>query len=200
VDPKAARDPYAKLGIPLHETCARLAGVAVDAVFDSVSVATTFKDKLGKAGVIFCSFSDARFAIILTLVEALPGHGRAPRATTTLRAAELRQYSPTASFVYVPRGVPLPDGICRPTSASMPAQDRDSSKRTLIIAAEGASVSYLEGCNPLPCVTKISFHAAVVELVALDGRADQIFHGNRTGTPGDENGGRRHLQLRHQAG
>ena len=160
VDPKLLAT-YEKLGIPLHER-ARLAGVAVDAVFDSVSVATTFKEKLGKAGVIFCSFSDA-VRNHPELIERYLG-SVVPPGDNFFAALNSAVFS-DGSFVYVPPGVRCPMELS--TYFRINAAKTGQFERTLIIAAEGASVSYLEGCTA-PMRDENQLHAAVVELVALD--------------------------------
>src|SRR5580692_2355691 len=160
VDPKLL-ETYAKLGVPLHER-ARLAGVAVDAVFDSVSVATTFKERLAAAGVIFCPFSEA----VRThphLIEQYLGTV-VPPADNFFAALNSAVFS-DGSFVYVPPGV-----RCRmelSTYFRINAINTGQFERTLIIAAEGSHVSYLEGCSA-PQRDENQLHAAVVELVALD--------------------------------
>ena len=179
VDPKLLAT-YAKLGIPLHER-ARLAGVAVDAVFDSVSVATTFKDKLAKAGVIFCSFSDAVHHHP-ELVERYLG-SVVPAADNFFAALNSAVFS-DGSFVYVPAGVRCPMELS--TYFRINAAKTGQFERTLIIAAEGASVSYLEGCTA-PMRDTNQLHAAVVELVALD-RAQIKYSTVQNWYPGDENG------------
>ncbi|MGB7904697.1 MAG: hypothetical protein WCF43_08395, partial [Steroidobacteraceae bacterium] len=138
VDPKLLAT-YEKLGVPLHER-ARLAGVAVDAVFDSVSVATTFKDKLSKAGVIFCSFSDA--------VQNHPGLieqylGSVVPYTDNYFATLNSAVFSDGSFVYVPKGVRCPMELS--TYFRINAKDTGQFERTLLVADEGAYVSYLEG-------------------------------------------------------
>ncbi|MDP8985996.1 MAG: Fe-S cluster assembly protein SufB [Pseudomonadota bacterium] len=179
VDPKLL-ETYAKLGIPLHER-ARLAGVAVDAVFDSVSVATTFKDKLGKAGVIFCSFSDA-VRDHPELVERYLGTV-VPAGDNFFAALNSAVFS-DGSFVYVPRGVRCPMELS--TYFRINAAKTGQFERTLIIADEGASVSYLEGCTA-PMRDENQLHAAVVELVALDD-ARIKYSTVQNWYPGDENG------------
>ena len=179
VDPKLLAT-YAKLGIPLHER-ARLAGVAVDAVFDSVSVATTFKDKLAKAGVIFCSFSDAVHHHP-ELVERYLGIV-VPAADNFFAALNSAVFS-DGSFVYVPAGVRCPMELS--TYFRINAAKTGQFERTLIIAAEGASVSYLEGCTA-PMRDENQLHAAVVELVALDD-ARIKYSTVQNWYPGDENG------------
>jgi len=179
VDPKLL-ETYAKLGIPLHER-ARLAGVAVDAVFDSVSVATTFKDKLGKAGVIFCSFSDA-VRDHPQLVERYLGTV-VPTGDNFFAALNSAVFS-DGSFVYVPPGVRCPMELS--TYFRINAAKTGQFERTLIVAAEGASVSYLEGCTA-PMRDENQLHAAVVELVALDD-ARIKYSTVQNWYPGDENG------------
>jgi Fe-S cluster assembly protein SufB len=179
VDPKLLAT-YAKLGIPLHER-ARLAGVAVDAVFDSVSVATTFKDKLGKAGVIFCSFSDA----VHNHPELIERYlGTVVPAGDNFFAALNSAVFSDGSFVYVPPGVRCPMELS--TYFRINAAKTGQFERTLIVAAEGASVSYLEGCTA-PMRDENQLHAAVVELVALDD-AQIKYSTVQNWYPGDENG------------
>src|ERR1700748_595258 len=161
VDPKLLAT-YEKLGIPLHER-ARLAGDAVDAVFDSVSVATTFKEKLSKAGVIFCSFSDAVHNHP-ELVERYLGTV-VPPGDNFFAALNSAVFS-DGSFVYVPRGVRCPMELS--TYFRINAADTGQFERTLVVADEGAYVSYLEGCTA-PKRSTNQLHAAVVELVALPG-------------------------------
>ena len=179
VDPKLLAT-YAKLGIPLHER-ARLAGVAVDAVFDSVSVATTFKDKLAKAGVIFCSFSDAVHQHPQLIEQYL---GTVVPAGDNFFAALNSAVFSDGSFVYVPPGVRCPMELS--TYFRINAAKTGQFERTLIIAAEGASVSYLEGCTA-PMRDENQLHAAVVELVALDD-AQIKYSTVQNWYPGDENG------------
>ena len=161
VDPKLL-ETYEKLGIPLHER-ARLAGVAVDAVFDSVSVATTFKEKLSEAGVIFCPFSEA--------VEKHPELVRkylgsvVPQRDNFYATLNSAVFS-DGSFVYVPKGVRCPMELS--TYFRINAANTGQFERTLIIADEGSYVSYLEGCTA-PMRDENQLHAAVVELVALEG-------------------------------
>ncbi len=160
VDPELLKT-YEKLGIPLREREA-LAGIAVDAVFDSVSVATTFKDKLASLGIVFCSFS-----------EAVREHGElvkrwlgsvVPQGDNFFAALNSAVFS-DGSFVYVPKGVRCPMELS--TYFRINAADTGQFERTLIVADEGASVSYLEGCTA-PKRDENQLHAAVVELVALD--------------------------------
>ena len=179
VDPKLLAT-YAKLGIPLHER-ARLAGVAVDAVFDSVSVATTFKEKLGKAGVIFCSFSDA-VRDHPGLIERYLG-SVVPPGDNFFAALNSAVFS-DGSFVYVPPGVRCPMELS--TYFRINAAKTGQFERTLIIAAEAASVSYLEGCTA-PMRDENQLHAAVVELVALEG-AEIKYSTVQNWYPGDEEG------------
>ncbi|NNM61100.1 MAG: Fe-S cluster assembly protein SufB [Steroidobacteraceae bacterium] len=179
VDPKLLAT-YEKLGIPLHER-ARLAGVAVDAVFDSVSVATTFKEKLAKAGVIFCSFSEA----VRNHPELIERYlGTVVPAGDNFFAALNSAVFSDGSFVYVPAGVRCPMELS--TYFRINAAKTGQFERTLIIAAEGASVSYLEGCTA-PMRDENQLHAAVVELVALDD-AKIKYSTVQNWYPGDENG------------
>jgi len=179
VDPKLL-ETYDKLGIPLHER-ARLAGVAVDAVFDSVSVATTFKERLGKAGVIFCSFSEA-VQKHPALVEKYLGTvvPYTDNYFATLNSAVFTD----GSFVFVPKGVRCPMELS--TYFRINAAKTGQFERTLIVAEEGASVSYLEGCTA-PMRDENQLHAAVVELVALE-NAQIKYSTVQNWYPGDENG------------
>jgi Fe-S cluster assembly protein SufB len=179
VDPKLL-ETYDKLGVPLHER-ARLAGVAVDAVFDSVSLGTTFKDELAKAGVIFCSFSEA-VREHPELVRQYLG-SVVPRGDNYFAALNSAVFS-DGSFVYVPRGVRCPMELS--TYFRINARDTGQFERTLIIAEEGASVSYLEGCTA-PMRDENQLHAAVVELVALDD-ASIKYSTVQNWYPGDEQG------------
>jgi Fe-S cluster assembly protein SufB len=179
VDPRLL-ETYEKLGIPLHER-ARLAGVAVDAVFDSVSVTTTFKAKLAAAGVIFCSFSEAA-QNHPALVEEYLGTVVPYRDNffATLNSAAFTD----GSFVYVPKGVRCPMELS--TYFRINAAKTGQFERTLIIADEGSYVSYLEGCTA-PQRDENQLHAAVVELVAL--RDAEIKYSTvQNWYPGDENG------------
>jgi len=160
VDPELLRT-YEKLGIPLHER-EKLAGVAVDAVFDSVSVATTFKEKLHEAGVIFCSMSEA-IREHPELVRRYLG-SVVPPADNFYAALNSAVFS-DGSFVFVPKGVKCPMELS--TYFRINASKTGQFERTLIVAEEGASVSYLEGCTA-PMRDENQLHAAVVELVALD--------------------------------
>ncbi len=160
VDPELLKT-YEKLGIPLNERAA-LAGVAVDAVFDSVSVATTFRETLGKAGVIFCSMSEA-VREHPELVRQYLG-SVVPAGDNYFAALNSAVFS-DGSFVFIPKGVRCPMELS--TYFRINARNTGQFERTLIIAEEGASVSYLEGCTA-PMRDENQLHAAVVELVALD--------------------------------
>ena len=179
VDPKLL-ETYDKLGIPLHER-ARLAGVAVDAVFDSVSVATTFKDRLAKAGVIFCPFSEA-VKDHPDLIERWLG-SVVPHTDNFYAALNSAVFS-DGSFVYVPKGVRCPMELS--TYFRINAANTGQFERTLIVADEGSHVSYLEGCTA-PKRDENQLHAAVVELVALDD-AEIKYSTVQNWYPGDENG------------
>lgn len=160
VDPELLRT-YEKLGVPLHER-ARLAGVAVDAVFDSVSVATTFREQLKEVGVIFCSFSEA----VRDYPELVrPYLGTVVPPGDNYYAALNSAVFSDGSFVFIPKGVKCPMELS--TYFRINARDTGQFERTLIVAEEGASVSYLEGCTA-PMRDENQLHAAVVELVALD--------------------------------
>ncbi len=159
VDPELLRT-YEKLGIPLAEREA-LAGVAVDAVFDSVSVATTFKDKLASLGIIFCSFSEA-LREHPELVRQYLG-SVVPHTDNFFASLNSAVFS-DGSFVYVPKGVRCPMELS--TYFRINARSTGQFERTLIIADEGAHVSYLEGCTA-PMRDENQLHAAVVELIAL---------------------------------
>jgi Fe-S cluster assembly protein SufB len=179
VDPKLL-ETYAKLGVPLHER-ARLAGVAVDAVFDSVSVATTFKERLAEAGVVFCSFSDAvqnHPALIEQYLGTVVPH------TDNYFAALNSAVFSDGSFVYVPQGVRCPMELS--TYFRINAAKTGQFERTLIIAAPGSHVSYLEGCTA-PMRDENQLHAAVVELVAEDD-AEIKYSTVQNWYPGDEHG------------
>jgi len=179
VDPKLL-ETYDKLGIPLHER-ARLAGVAVDAVFDSVSVATTFKGKLAEAGVIFCSFSEA-VREHPDLVRQYLGSVVPVRDNffASLNSAVFTD----GSFVYIPPGVRCPMELS--TYFRINAANTGQFERTLIIADKGSHVSYLEGCTA-PMRDENQLHAAVVELVALDD-AQIKYSTVQNWYPGDEEG------------
>jgi Fe-S cluster assembly protein SufB len=158
VDPDLL-ETYAKLGIPLKEQ-ERLAGVAIDAVFDSVSVATTFKSKLAEMGVIFCSFSEAVHQYPELIKKYL---GSVVPYTDNFFAALNSAVFSDGSFCYIPKGVKCPMELS--TYFRINAADTGQFERTLIVADEGATVSYLEGCTA-PMRDKNQLHAAVVELVA----------------------------------
>ncbi|NNK32382.1 MAG: Fe-S cluster assembly protein SufB, partial [Xanthomonadales bacterium] len=179
VDPKLL-ETYDKLGVPLHER-ARLAGVAVDAVFDSVSVGTTFREELKKAGVIFCSFSEA-VRDHPELVRRYLGTVVPPR--DNFFAALNSAVFSDGSFVFVPKGVRCPMELS--TYFRINAANTGQFERTLIIADEGSYVSYLEGCTA-PMRDENQLHAAVVELVALKD-AEIKYSTVQNWYPGDENG------------
>jgi Fe-S cluster assembly protein SufB len=179
VDPKLL-ETYKKLGIPLHEQML-LAGVAVDAVFDSVSVATTFKAKLGEAGVIFCPISEA-IRDHPELVKKYLG-SVVPVSDNFFATLNSAVFS-DGSFVYVPKGVRCPMELS--TYFRINAQETGQFERTLIIADQDAYVSYLEGCTA-PKRDENQLHAAVVELVALD-NAEIKYSTVQNWYPGDEEG------------
>ena len=179
VDPKLL-ETYEKLGIPLHER-ARLAGVAVDAVFDSVSVATTFKERLRQAGVIFCPISEAVQQHPALIEQHL---GTVVPHTDNFFASLNSAVFTDGSFVYVPKGVRCPMELS--TYFRINAAKTGQFERTLIIADAGAYVSYLEGCTA-PMRDENQLHAAVVELIALDDA--QIKYATvQNWYPGDEQG------------
>ena len=171
---------YEKLGIPLHERGA-LAGVAVDAVFDSVSVATTFKAKLGEMGIIFCSFSDA-VREHPELVRKYLG-SVVPAADNFYAALNSAVFS-DGSFVYVPKGVRCPMELS--TYFRINAANSGQFERTLVIADDDSHVSYLEGCTA-PKRDENQLHAAIVELVALE-RAEIKYSTVQNWYPGDAQG------------
>jgi Fe-S cluster assembly protein SufB len=179
VDPQI-RAAFEKLGIPLEEQ-KLLTGVAVDAVFDSVSVATTFKERLAEQGVIFCSFSEA--------VQSHPDLVRqylgsvVPHTDNFFAALNAAVFS-DGSFCYVPKGVRCPMELS--TYFRINAQNTGQFERTLIVADEGAFVSYLEGCTA-PIRDENQLHAAVVELVALD-NATIKYSTVQNWYPGDKDG------------
>jgi Fe-S cluster assembly protein SufB len=161
VDPELLRT-YEKLGIPISEQ-KQLAGVAVDAVFDSVSVATTYKAKLGELGIIFCSFSEA----VINHPELVKKYlGSVVPINDNFFAALNSAVFSDGSFVYIPKGVRCPMELS--TYFRINAANTGQFERTLIIADEGSYVSYLEGCTA-PMRDENQLHAAVVELVALEG-------------------------------
>ena len=179
VDPKLL-ETYNKLGIPLQEQEA-LAGIAVDAVFDSVSVATTFRAKLGEMGVIFGSFSEA----VKNHPELVKKYlGSVVPYTDNYFAALNSAVFTDGSFCFVPKGVRCPMELS--TYFRINAKSTGQFERTLIIAEEGASVSYLEGCTA-PMRDENQLHAAVVELVALD-NAKIKYSTVQNWYPGDEEG------------
>jgi Fe-S cluster assembly protein SufB len=171
---------YAKLGIPLHEQ-EMLAGVAVDAVFDSVSVATTFKDKLHELGIIFCSFSEA-VREHPELVRKYLG-SVVPAADNYFAALNTAVFS-DGSFVYIPKGVRCPMELS--TYFRINSSETGQFERTLIVADEGSYVSYLEGCTA-PIRDENQLHAAVVELIALDD-AEIKYSTVQNWYPGDKEG------------
>jgi Fe-S cluster assembly protein SufB len=173
-------ETYEKLGIPLSEQ-KLLAGVAVDAVFDSVSVATTFKDKLAELGIIFCSFSEA-VREHPELVQKYLG-SVVPYNDNFFAALNSAVFS-DGSFCYVPKGVRCPMELS--TYFRINAKDTGQFERTLIIADEGSYVSYLEGCTA-PMRDENQLHAAVVELVALD-NAQIKYSTVQNWYPGDKEG------------
>ena len=179
VDPKIL-ETYEKLGIPLKEQ-EILAGVAVDAVFDSVSVATTYKKKLEKQGIIFCSISEA-IQRCPTLVEQYMG-SVVPYSDNKHACLNSAVYT-DGSFVYIPKGVRCPMELS--TYFRINAENTGQFERTLIIADEGSYVSYLEGCTA-PMRDKNQLHAAVVELIALDD-AEIKYSTVQNWYPGDEDG------------
>ncbi|HXG65586.1 MAG TPA: Fe-S cluster assembly protein SufB [Blastocatellia bacterium] len=179
VDPELLRT-YEKLGVPLHER-EILAGVAVDAVFDSVSVATTFKEKLAELGIIFCSFSEA-VQNHPELVEKYLG-SVVPYTDNFFAALNSAVFS-DGSFCYIPKGVRCPMELS--TYFRINAMDTGQFERTLIIADEGSYVSYLEGCTA-PKRDKNQLHAAVVELIALD-NAEIKYSTVQNWYPGDKEG------------
>ena len=179
LDPEIRRT-YEKLGIPLEEQ-KMLAGVAVDAVFDSVSVATTFKAKLAEAGVIFCPFSEA----VQKHPELLKKYlGSVVPYTDNYFAALNSAVFSDGSFVYVPRGVRCPMELS--TYFRINAAQTGQFERTLIVADAGAYVSYLEGCTA-PIRDENQLHAAVVELIALED-AQIKYSTVQNWYPGDKNG------------
>ena len=179
VDPKLL-ETYEKLGIPLKEQ-EMLAGVAVDAVFDSVSVATTYKAKLEEQGIIFCSISEA-VQRCPKLVQQYMG-SVVPYADNKHSCLNSAVYT-DGSFVYIPKGVRCPMELS--TYFRINAENTGQFERTLIIADEGSYVSYLEGCTA-PMRDENQLHAAVVELVALDD-AEIKYSTVQNWYPGDEEG------------
>ena len=179
LDPEILRT-YEKLGIPITEQ-KMLAGVAVDAVFDSVSVATTFKGKLAEAGVIFCSFSEA----VQKYPELIQKYlGTVVPYTDNFFAALNAAVFTDGSFVYVPKGVKCPMELS--TYFRINAAETGQFERTLIVADDNASVSYLEGCTA-PIRDENQLHAAVVELIAMD-NAQIKYSTVQNWYPGDKEG------------
>ncbi len=179
VDPKLL-ETYEKLGIPLRER-ERLAGVAVDAVFDSVSVGTTFKKQLAEKGVIFCSFSEAVQEHPDLVKKYL---GMVVPYTDNFFAALNSAVFTDGSFCYIPKGVRCPMELS--TYFRINAANTGQFERTLIVADEDSHVSYLEGCTA-PMRDENQLHAAVVELIALE-NAQIKYSTVQNWYPGDENG------------
>ena len=179
VDPEIL-ETFEKLGIPLHER-AKLAGVAVDAVFDSVSIGTTFKDDLAKAGVIFCSISEA-IHDHPELIKKYLG-SVVPQQDNFYAALNSAVFS-DGSFVYIPKNTRCPMELS--TYFRINELNTGQFERTLIIADEGSHVSYLEGCTA-PMRDENQLHAAVVELVAL-GDAEIKYSTVQNWYPGDKDG------------
>jgi Fe-S cluster assembly protein SufB len=179
VDPELLRT-YEKLGVPLEER-ELLAGVAVDAVFDSVSVATTFREKLAELGIVFCSFSDA-VQHHAELVQKYLG-SVVPHTDNFFAALNSAVFS-DGSFCYIPPGVRCPMELS--TYFRINAQNTGQFERTLIVADRGAYVSYLEGCTA-PMRDENQLHAAVVELIALEG-AQIRYSTVQNWYPGDASG------------
>ncbi|ABI56079.1 Fe-S cluster assembly protein SufB [Alkalilimnicola ehrlichii MLHE-1] len=179
VDPKLL-ETYEKLGVPMHER-EQLAGVAVDAVFDSVSIGTTYREKLAEQGIIFCSMSEA-VREHPDLVKKYIG-SVVPKGDNFFAALNSAVFS-DGSFVYIPKGVRCPMELS--TYFRMNASNTGQFERTLIIAEEGAEVSYLEGCTA-PMRDDNQLHAAVVELVAHQD-ASIKYSTVQNWYPGDENG------------
>jgi Fe-S cluster assembly protein SufB len=179
VDPELLRT-FEKLGVPLHERMA-LAGVAVDVIFDSVSVTTTYKEKLAEVGVIFCSFSEAVKDHPVLVQKYL---GTVIPTSDNFYAALNSAVFTDGSFCFIPKGVKCPMDLS--TYFRINTEESGQFERTLIVAEEGASVSYLEGCTA-PAFSSNQLHAAVVELVALD-NADIKYSTVQNWYAGDENG------------
>ena len=179
VDPELLRT-FEKLGVPLHERMA-LAGVAVDVIFDSVSVATTYKGKLAEVGIIFCSMSEA----VLEHPELVKKYlGTVVPTGDNYYAALNSAVFTDGSFCFIPKGVKCPMDLS--TYFRINTEESGQFERTLIVAEEGATVSYLEGCTA-PAFSSNQLHAAVVELVALD-NADIKYSTVQNWYAGDENG------------
>jgi Fe-S cluster assembly protein SufB len=179
VDPKLL-ETFDKLGIPLSEQ-KRLSNVAVDAVFDSVSIATTYKEKLAEHGVVFCSFTEA----VKDHPELIEKYlGSVVASNDNYFAALNSAVFSDGSFVFIPKGVECPMELS--TYFRINSGDTGQFERTLIVAEEGASVSYLEGCTA-PMFDTNQLHAAVVELVVLDD-ASIKYSTVQNWYAGDENG------------
>jgi Fe-S cluster assembly protein SufB len=179
VDPELLRT-FEKLGVPMHERMA-LAGVAVGVIFDSVSVATTYKDKLAEVGIIFCSMSEA----VLEHPELVQKHlGSVVPSGDNFYAALNSAVFTDDSFCFIPKGVKCPMDLS--TYFRINTEELGQFERTLIIAEDNATVSYLEGCTA-PAFSSNQLHAAVVELVALD-NADIKYSTVQNWYAGDENG------------
>jgi Fe-S cluster assembly protein SufB len=179
VDPELLRT-FEKLGVPMHERAA-LAGVAVDVIFDSVSVTTTYKEKLAEVGIIFCSISEAVHNHPDLVKKYM---GSVVPAGDNYYAALNSAVFTDGSFCFIPKGVKCPMELS--TYFRINTQDSGQFERTLIVAEEGAQVSYLEGCTA-PKFDTNQLHAAVVELVALDD-ADIKYSTVQNWYAGDENG------------
>ncbi len=179
VDPKLL-ETYEKLGVPLRER-GRLAGVAMDAVFDSVSVGTTYRDQLAAKGIIFCSFSDAVQAHPELVRKYL---GMVVPYTDNFYASLNSAVFTDGSFCYIPKGVRCPMELS--TYFRINAAKSGQFERTLILAEDGAFVSYLEGCTA-PMRDENQLHAAVVELIAMD-HAEIKYSTVQNWYPGDEQG------------
>jgi Fe-S cluster assembly protein SufB len=179
VDPELLRT-FEKLGVPMHERAA-LAGVAVDVIFDSVSVATTYKEKLAEVGIIFGSFSEAVHSHPELIKKYL---GSVVPVGDNYYAALNSAVFTDGSFCYIPKGIKCPMDLS--TYFRINTEETGQFERTLIIAEEGGSVSYLEGCTA-PRFDTNQLHAAVVELVALD-NADIKYSTVQNWYAGDENG------------
>jgi Fe-S cluster assembly protein SufB len=179
MDPEVKKT-FDKLGIPIDEQ-KLLAGVAVDAVFDSVSVATTFRERLASVGIIFCSFSEA----VREHPELVKKYlGSVVPYTDNFFATLNSAVFSDGSFVYIPKGVRCPMELS--TYFRINAKDTGQFERTLIVAEEGSYVSYLEGCTA-PMRDENQLHAAVVELVALEG-ATIKYSTIQNWYPGDKDG------------
>ena len=180
VDPKLI-ETYNKLGIPLHEQAALAGVVAIDIVFDSVSIVTTYKEKLEDAGIIFCSFSEAAQEHPELVQKYL---GTVVPYRDNYYAALNSAVFTDGSFCFIPKGVRCPMELS--TYFRINAENTGQFERTLIVAEEGSHVSYLEGCTA-PKRDKNQLHAAVVELIALDD-AEIKYSTVQNWYPGDENG------------